>query len=78
MHAKENLFFVTITSTLAAFSTTLRNEMDLSQLHEHIVAVVQETMQPTYASLWLRPLEHEGKRASEAWASNAAAPASEN
>jgi hypothetical protein len=52
--------------------------MDLSQLHEHIVTVVQETMQPTYVSLWLRPLEHEGKRVSDAWASNAAAPASEN
>jgi hypothetical protein len=60
-----------------AFSVTLRNEMDLSQLHEHIVAVVQETMQPTHVSLWLRPLKHEGKRVSEAWASNGA-PSSEN
>ena len=37
--------------TLTAFSATLRNEIDLSQLHEHLVAVVQETMQPTYVSL---------------------------
>jgi hypothetical protein len=66
-----------MTRTLAAFSTTLRNEMDLSQLHEHIVAVVQETMQPTHVSLWLRPLKHEGKRVSEAWASNGA-PSSED
>lgn len=43
--------------TVEAFSTTLRNEMDLTTLSEHLVAVVQETMQPTHVSLWLRPLE---------------------
>ena len=40
--------------TVAAFSATLRNEVDLNQLSEHLVAVVQETMQPTHVSLWLR------------------------
>jgi hypothetical protein len=39
--------------TLAQFSATLRNEVDLSQLSEQLVAVVQETMQPAFISLWL-------------------------
>lgn len=41
--------------TIVAFSATLRNEVDLAQLSEHLVAVVEETMQPKYVSLWLRP-----------------------
>lgn len=41
--------------TLAAFGTTLRNEVELSQLREQLVAIVRETMQPTHVSLWLRP-----------------------
>lgn len=40
--------------TLAAFSETLRNEVDLEQLQKEMVAVVQETMQPRHVSLWLR------------------------
>jgi hypothetical protein len=37
-----------------AFSTTLRNEVDLNHLREHLLGVVQETMQPAHMSLWLR------------------------
>jgi hypothetical protein len=43
--------------TLAAFSATLRNEVDLDQLREALLAVVQETMQPSHVSLWLRKPE---------------------
>jgi hypothetical protein len=43
-----------------AFSVTLRNEVDLNQLREHLVAVVEETMQPAFVSLWVRPPEHIG------------------
>jgi len=39
--------------TLAAFSTTLRNKVDLSGLSEQLVAVVEDTMQPSHISLWL-------------------------
>ncbi len=47
--------------TLEEFSLTLRNEIELSQLREQLLNVVQETMQPTQISLWLRKSEHEKK-----------------
>ena len=45
--------------TLAAFSATLRGELDLTELSEQLVAVVNETMQPSHISLWLRQPEHQ-------------------
>jgi hypothetical protein len=52
--------------TLEGFSATLRSEVDLQQLREQLVGLVEETMQPTHVSLWLRPPEQIGKQ-SAAW-----------
>ncbi|HEX2158355.1 MAG TPA: hypothetical protein VHS79_15465 [Actinomycetes bacterium] len=41
--------------TIQAFSTHLRDQLDLDTLHGELLAVVDQTMQPTQASLWLRP-----------------------
>jgi hypothetical protein len=46
--------------TVEALSATLRSEVDLSQLREHLLHVVEETMQPTSVSLWLCPPTHAG------------------
>ena len=46
--------------TLEAFSHKLREETDLDRLGGDLVSVVQETMQPQHASLWLRPADEQG------------------
>jgi hypothetical protein len=39
---------------LASFSTVVRDEVDLQQLTNHLLDVVNDTMQPSHISLWLR------------------------
>ena len=46
------------TKTIEAFSTRLREQIDLNSLSTEMLAVVDQTMEPTQASLWLRPSPH--------------------
>ncbi len=41
--------------TIEGFSARLRQQVDLDTLTTELLAVVEQTMQPTSASLWLRP-----------------------
>jgi len=41
--------------TIAAFSARLREEIDLDSLSAELLGVVDQTMEPTNATLWLRP-----------------------
>ena len=41
--------------TIEAFSTRLRDQVDLDTLATELLAVVDQTMEPTRISLWLRP-----------------------
>jgi hypothetical protein len=38
---------------LATFSSTARDEVELEVLTDHLLAVVNEMIQPAHASLWL-------------------------
>jgi hypothetical protein len=44
-----------ISQTIAAFSARLREQVDLTTLSAELLAVADQTMQPTMLSLWLRP-----------------------
>jgi hypothetical protein len=41
--------------TIQAFSARLRQQVDLDTLTAELLTVVDQTMQPTMVSLWLRP-----------------------
>jgi hypothetical protein len=41
--------------TVDAFAVRLREQVDLDALNRELLGVVNQTMQPTQASLWLRP-----------------------
>jgi hypothetical protein len=48
------------TLAVAAFSARLRDQVDLDDLRGELLTVVDQTMQPTRASLWLRPRPRDG------------------
>jgi hypothetical protein len=48
--------------TIEAFSLRLRDEIDLDALTAELLAVVDQTIQPTRASLWLRPSAPDRRR----------------
>jgi hypothetical protein len=50
---------------IEAFSTRLRDELDLDTLSAELLAVVEQTMQPTKAWLWLRA-PHQASQAASA------------
>ena len=45
-------------TTIQAFSTRLRDQIDLDTLSTELLAVVDQTTEPTRVSLWLRPSPH--------------------
>jgi two-component system, NarL family, sensor kinase len=44
------------TRVLAAVSATVRDEVDLDRLTDNLLRVVEDTMQPAHAALWLRAM----------------------
>ncbi len=58
--------------TIQAFSARLRQQVDLDTLTTELLAVVEQTMQPTQVSLWLRPSVSVSEDQSRAGASRAA------
>jgi hypothetical protein len=45
-------------TSIQAFSSRLREQVDLDTLSTELLAVVDQTMEPTRVSLWLRPSPH--------------------
>jgi hypothetical protein len=53
--------------TVETFSARLRDQIDLDTLTVELLAVVDQTMQPTRASLWLRPPDEVSKPHAPRW-----------
>jgi hypothetical protein len=56
-HAIDRRFYrrkYSVETTLATFSATLRQEVDLGELNDQLLRVIQQTMEPASLSLWLR------------------------
>jgi hypothetical protein len=47
-------------NVLAAFGATVRDETDLERLTAELLRVVDETMQPEFMGLWLKPVDRVG------------------
>jgi hypothetical protein len=47
-----------VARTIGAFSARLRDQIDLGTLATELLAVVDQTMEPTQVTLWLRPATH--------------------
>jgi hypothetical protein len=47
-----------VARTIEEFSTRLRDQVDLDTLSAEVLAVVDQTMEPTRVWLWLRPSPH--------------------
>ena len=46
-------------ATIEAFAVRLRQQVDPDALRDELLALVDQTVQPTRASLWLRPTRHD-------------------
>jgi hypothetical protein len=60
--------------TIAAFSARLRQQVDLDTLTTELLGMVEQTMQPTSVSLWLRPSVSASPVASPPTAASPSAP----